>query len=53
MLRAIPPTHSLDALLAAMDTPDQVPVLDRSFLDDAESLQDLALELGCPLTERL
>lgn len=52
MLRAISPTYPLDSLLAALDTPDQIPVLDRSLLEDGDSLQDLALELGCSLTAR-
>jgi hypothetical protein len=35
-----------------MDPPDHIPLLDRSLLDDAETLQDLAHELGCPLNLR-
>ena len=45
-------TDSHDPLLAAMDPPDHIPVLDRSLMDDAETLQDLAHELGCPLNLR-
>lgn len=45
-------TSPRDPLLTDMEVPDNFPVLDRSLLDDAETLQDLAFELGCPLNLR-
>jgi hypothetical protein len=45
-------TTPLDPLLTEMCPPDYIPVLDRSLIDDAVTLQDLADELGCPLNLR-
>jgi hypothetical protein len=40
-------TRDLSPLLSHMEPPDHIPVLDRSILDDAETVQDLAREMGC------
>jgi hypothetical protein len=45
-------TGHTDPFLTHMDPPDHIPVLDRSLIDDTETLQDLAYELGCPLNLR-